>query len=209
METSVKNQIYEAPLEIYKERFRSLDPEEAAIRTGCAFDAELGRFSIEVLSLTIYALWPEFELIPADPQKCPEVLYGFSAQILTIRFLLEGAASLAIGLFKAYRELPWGQLYDANFQSRCIKRFAYSFGYSPEKLKKAAEALGGLKLDLGDISFDLHFMGGVVCRLILWTPDDEFPPSAQILFSGNTPAAFNAEDLAGVGDVVISALKAI
>jgi hypothetical protein len=49
-------------------------------------------------------------------------------------------------------------------------------------------------------------MGGVVCRLIVWSPDEEFPPSAQFLFSDNTPAAFNAADLAAVGDVVIEAL---
>jgi hypothetical protein len=40
-------------------------------------------------------------------------------------------------------------------------------------------------------------------------PDDEFPPSAQFLFSDNTPAAFNAEDLAAVGDVIIGTLKEI
>jgi len=86
-------------------------------------------------------------------------------------------------------------------------RFAYGFGYKPGAFEKAAEKLGGGKLELGDKSFDLPFLGGVVCRFILWTPDDEFPPSAQILFSDNAQFAFNAEDLAGVGDVVIGALK--
>jgi hypothetical protein len=128
-------------------------------------------------------------------------------QILAIRYIIAGAAAPPSGAFKAYRELPWGELYDANFQGRCIARFAYGFGFKPDKFENAAEALGGVKLDLGDRSFDLPFLGGVICRFILWAPDDEFPPSSQILFSDNTQVAFNAEDLAGVGDVIISALK--
>ena len=40
--------------------------------------------------------------------------------------------------------------------------------------------------------------------------DDEFPPSAQILFSDNFPAAFTqGEDMAVVGDVTIDMLKAL
>jgi len=203
----MSNQMQEAPLEHYHAKFRELDPAEAAGRTGLEFDAGEGRFAMDVLGFTIFAEWPEFKLVPADLERCPEVLYGFSMQILAIRFLIAGQAAPPGGEFKAYRELPWGELYDANFQGRCIKRFAYGFGYKIGAFEKAADALGGVKLSLGDASFDLSFLGGIVCRFILWAPDDEFPPSSQILFSGNTQFAFNAEDLAGVGDVVISALK--
>ena len=203
----MSNQMQDAPLEHYHAIFRVLDPEEAAKRTGLYFDAGKGRFTFVALGFTIYAKWPEFELIPADPESCPKILYSFSMQILAIRFLIAGAAAPANGEFKAYRELPWGALYDANFQGRCIARLAYGFGFKLNAFEKAAEQLGGVKNDLGDSSYDLLFLGNVICRLILWAPDDEFPPSSQILFSDNTPLAFNAEDLAGVGDVVISALK--
>ena len=201
------DQMRDAPIGHYKEKYRALDPELASKRTGISYDKENSRFMVQLFGCTLYAEWPDFRLVPADPERCLRELYGFSMQILTIRFLLKGAASQATGDFKAYRELPWGGVYDANFQGRCVKRLAHGFGKNPDKLIKAAEALGGLKLTLGDVSFDLPFFGGVVCRLILWTPDDEFPPSAQILFSSNTPVAFNAEDLAGVGDVIVSALK--
>ena len=203
----MSNQQQDAPLEYYLGKFRELDPDEAVKRTGLGFDAGLSRFTFEFLGFTLYAPWPEFKLVPAAPERCPKTLCDFSAQILVLRFLLEGAYVLPSEDFKAYRDLPWGELYNLNFQNRCIKRLALSFGYKPESFEKAAESLGGVKLGLGDVSFDLPFLGGVVCRLILWVPDDEFPPSAQILFSANTPSAFNAEDLAGAGEVVISALN--
>jgi hypothetical protein len=44
--------------------------------------------------------------------------------------------------------------------------------------------------------------------MIIWTGDEEFRPSAQILFSDNTPVAFSAEDAAVVGEVMIAAMTA-
>ena len=205
----MSNQKQEAPLEYYRAKYKLLDPDEAVKRTNLAFDARSGRFTLNCLGHTLYASWPEFSLTPDDVGRCPKTLYSFTMQILVARFLIEGAAAPSDGRFKAYRELPWGDLYDANFRGRCIRRLASAFGNKPAEFAKAAELLGGVKLGLGDVSYDLPFLGGVVCRLILWRADDEFPPSAQFLFSGNTPAAFNAEDLAGVGDVVIGTLSAL
>ena len=42
---------------------------------------------------------------------------------------------------------------------------------------------------------------------ILWSGDEEFPPSAQILFSDNFPMAFVAEDVAYLGDVILDYMK--
>ena len=201
------NQMQEAPLEYYGARYRDLDPEEASKRTGLQFSPGRGNFAFEVLGFALLAEWPEFSLNPVADESCPPILYGFKMQVLVMRYLLEGVATHAGGGFKAYREFPWGELYDANFQGRCIKRFAYSFGFKPDKFRKAAEALGGREVDFGDVSYELPFLGGVVIRLALWTPDEEFPPSSQILFSDNAQTAFSAEDLAIAGDVIIGALK--
>jgi len=191
----------------YLPRYSELDPEEASRRTGLIFDSGKGRFTFDLLGQIIFAAWPEFELIPADHAGCPKTLYNFQTQILFIRYLLEGTYIPPTGGFKAYHELPWGELYNANFRGRCIKRFAYGFGYKPDSFKHAAAALGGKEHDQKDMAYDFTFIGGITCRLILWTPDDEFPPSAQFLFSDNTQFAFNAEDLAVVGDIIITALK--
>ena len=197
------------PLEHYKAKYREIDPAEAARRVCLAFDPGLGRFELSIFGHTVFAKWPEYKLVAADGESCPKTLVGFCAEIVAARYIIEGMHMSPRGEFKAYRELPWGEVYDANFQGRCIKRLAYSFGNRLDKFEKAAEALGGKRLDYGDASFDLPFLGGIACRLILWGPDEEFPPSAQFLFSDNTPFAFNAEDLAAVGDVVIGTLKEV
>jgi len=189
------------------EKYREIDPHEAAIRSGVDYDAKHSRFTLKTLGHTLYAEWPEFKLIPEDPETCPETLCKFQMQVLAMRVLYLGVSVPSTGSYKAYRELPWGELYDTNFNGRCIKRFAYGFGFKPDSFKKAAEKLSGTEFDLGDVSYEFLFLGDIACRFTLWKPDDEFPPSAQILFSDNAPLMYNAEDLAAVGDVIISALK--
>ena len=67
----------------------------------------------------------------------------------------------------------------------------------------------GEKKDFGDISYEFEFLEGLHLCFILWEGDEEFPPSAQILFSDNFPMAFSAEDIAYVGDIVMDYMKKI
>ena len=196
----------DVPREYYFEKFREIDPVEVSERTGAKFDDN--RFILEVLGHTLYLEWPEFKLVPVD-NNCPKTLYDFKMEIIAARFLIEGRFVPSSGQFKAYRDLPWGELYDANFQGRCIKRFAYTFGYKIDLYNKVALRLGGVSLRQSDAGYDYALFPDMICRLLLWAPDEEFPPSSQILFSDNIQFAFNAEDLAVVGDILISALAEI
>ena len=80
--------------------------------------------------------------------------------------------------------MPWGEVYLRQFDGRCIKRLAFSYGNR-----------------LGDFP-------EYKIQMILWEGDEEFPPSSQILFSDNFPVSFQAEDMAVMGDVIIGSLKA-
>ena len=202
-----KKQNWEISFEHHLTKYRELDPKEAENRSGFEFDPKHSRFTLQTLGQTLYAEWPEFKLIPADHANCPKKLYDYQMQVLAMRVLYLGVSVPTGGEFKAYRELPWGDVYDPNFNGRCIKRFAFGFGYKPDVFKKAAGKISGTKLELGDMSFDFPFLGGITCRFILWTADEEFPPSAQILFSDNSQFMYNAEDLSVVGDIIISTLK--
>ena len=198
-----------APLAIYQARYEALEPSEVTARTGIPFDPANKTFTVPVLGHTVHAAWPDFMLAPGDPHACPRALYDGEALILVIRYLIEGSRAAPGGTWLPYRELPWGEVYDRNFQGRCVKRLAFGFGSKLEAFAKACEVLGGVRQQKGDVSYDLEFVPGVTVRLILWTGDDEFPPQSQWLFSDNTPLAFSAEDVAVIGDTVINALKEV
>ncbi|NLT40305.1 MAG: DUF3786 domain-containing protein [Clostridiales bacterium] len=200
------NQQYGVPMAIYQERYRALDPEEVSRRSGVPYDSGLSVFSMTVLGFDLLVSWPEFSLKPLDV-RCPSVLCGNAAQILLIRYLIKGTKAEPAGAFIPYREIPWGEVYDKNFQGRCRARLAYSYSGKLDVFDRACRSLGGVPVKKGDAAFDLRFIPGVTVRLILWSGDEEFPPQSQWLFSDNTPLAFSAEDVAGMGDVIIGALK--
>ena len=93
-------------------------------------------------------------------------------------------------------------------QDSALKRLAYSYGTKIEAFKKDCAAAGAQPIEGGDAAFRIEFMPGLDLKLILWGPDEEFPPSAQILFSDNFPVTLSAEGASGLCDIVISAIKA-
>ena len=191
------------PLQYYRDRFRDINPEETAKRCVITINEKRQAFSTKFLSRPVLIFFPEFSLVFEDNNPIATI----SEEILLARFLLNGKLSPFRGSFLAYNEIPWGSTYERQFDGRCVKRLARSYGNSIPVFKLACEALGGVKSNLGDISYDILLLPGLIIRLILWEGDDEFPPSAQILFSDNFPDAFSAEDMAVIGDVLLDTMK--
>ena len=44
-------------------------------------------------------------------------------------------------------------------------------------------------------------------RFLFWAGDEEFPPSAQILYSDNFPYDFHAEEMVVAGDLSTTIVK--
>ena len=104
--------------------------------------------------------------------------------------------------------MPWGEVYLRQFDGRCIKRLAFTYGNRLKYFKEIMEHIHAVPVDHGDIAYQVEIFPGYVVQMILWEGDDEFPPSSQILFSDNFPVSFAAEDMAVMGDVIIGSLKA-
>lgn len=209
------------PLSYYRELLAGKDPEELARRSGIPFGD--GAFRLTLLGRGI-------RLLTADGTSAGGVAPVFDSgtsvfddgtpappnvQILLLRLVTSGALAPSGGRLLAYRELPWGSVYDANFRGRCIGRLARSFGRDLQAFDRICVRLGGISAGKG--SWDLPFIcvgegcGGPILtvRLTLWPGDEEFPASAQFLFSDNFPAAFTAEDTAVVGDVILNTMSAM
>ena len=202
---TVENHKEMVPFEHYAGLFEKLDPEEAAARCGVAYDVPSGVFTVRLLYMDYKVTWPKVSITSEDDAGF--ALTNLPAQMLIMRFLLEGRASVSSGRFLTYRELPWGEVYLRPFTGRCLTRAAFAFGPRLDAFRKALEGTPALPVKGGDAAFQLEVMPGYDVRLIVWEGDDEFPPSAQILFSDNFPQAFSAEDRTVVGDIVISDLK--
>lgn len=192
------------PFEHYVSLYKELDPVEASSRCGVKFDSERKCFLMRLLDVDYELSFPEFAISGSDNGFA---LRNLPAQMLLIRFLLEGRASKSSGTFLTYREMPWGEVYIKPFTGRCLTRAAFTFGTRLDAFRKAMENTRAIPIKNGDAGYQIEVMPGYDIRLIVWEGDDEFPPNAQILFSDNFPQAFSAEDRTVVGDIVISDIK--
>ena len=113
----------------------------------------------------------------------------------------------AAGDLLSYRDLPWGEVYYRQFYGRCIMRLAKHMEIDKMFFKRLMEKLAGRRQKYGEVSYEFEVFRELKLCFILWSGDEEFPPSAQILFSDNFPMAFAAEDVAYLGDVILDYMK--
>lgn len=200
------------PLEHYLSEYRNIDPKEAAGRCGVEYDEEKQQFHIRLMGFRYLVDFPEFAVHKEDENEEGAFLLldMVPAKIIVLRFLISAQVVKSSGKYLTYREVPWGEVYFRQFEGRCLMRLKFGFGFKLDKFAEGMEKIPGVKkLSLGDVSYEFEFINGLHVRFILWAGDEEFPPSSQILFEDNFPYAYQAEDLAVVGDISISTLKAL
>ena len=205
-----KDNLLKQPWEHYLKEFQDSDPREIAERTGFPYDEEQAAFTVTFWKSKYKVTWPDFEVthLPDDAGYYP-LEDMMKAKILTLRILLRSTASQGTGTFKTYREMPWGEVYLRQFDGRCIKRLAFTYG---NRLGDFVKIMDHIKAEqdgkTGDAAYKMEVYPGYQVKMILWAGDEEFPPASQFLFSDNFPLGFEAEDIAQMGDILISSLKA-
>ena len=190
------------PLEYYLSLYRATDPAEMSLRSGLAWDLDTRTFTATLLGKEYTLSYPDYTVVGPAPLTNAE-------RILLLRYLLEGHHVQPGGEYLTYRDFPWGDVYLQQFTGRCIKRFAFSYGFKPELLNRIMEQMPAKRLSRSDCGWEVELMPGLTIQFLLWVGDDEFPPNAQILFSDNFRYAFTAEDLANIGDIILDRMKRI
>jgi hypothetical protein len=111
------------------------------------------------------------------------------------------------GKFVPVNELP-GIVAGSRAGNGLFQEFAEIFDADTDGLCMACEKLGGTPVAHGDVGYEIPFVGNYRVRIFIWTGDEEFPPSAKILYSDNFAEGFTAEDRAVAADLLISTIKA-
>jgi len=111
------------------------------------------------------------------------------------------------GILVGFRDLPGGYAYEGAFLRRAVFPVAEMFGSDPEALVKAAKVLNGIRLSHGDASVELPALPKVPLTYILWRGNDEFQPSASVLFDASASNYLPTEDLAVLAELATLRLK--
>ena len=198
----IENNKEEVPFSYYEERFRSLDPEEAADRTQTKWDGK--EFYLNLLGREYAISHPDYAIRATDGGTVPPL----PAQTFLLRYLLESKKTPWLGQWKTFREMPWGEMYIKPYTGRVLTRAAFTFGTRLPAFNKGAESMGAMPVSHGDAGWEFNLIGDYRMRILVWEGDDEFPPNAQILYSDNFAEGFAAEDRVVAGDILISTVKA-
>ena len=215
METENKqidNNKEEKPFEYYLEKYEKLDPREVSQRCNVPYDEEKQEFLVRLMGYEYGISFPEFTISPKTEDKDAYLIMmdKIPSRTFVMRYLIEGCYVKGTGKYITFREVPtYGELYLKPFTGRCISRLTYGFGYKLDKFQAAMEKLGAMPVKMGDMAYEFELINNYHMRFIFWEADEEFPPSAQILYEESFVGGFHAEDLVVAGDISITTLKNI
>lgn len=198
----IQNHKEEVPFAHYVQLFREMDPADVQLRLNTVkWDGE--KFYVNLMGRAFAITHPEYTLCPLDGGKELPLM----VQTFLLRYLLEGRDILQLGQWKTFREMPWGETYVNPFTGRALTRAAFTFGTRLEAFCAACDKMGAQPVKHGDAGYQFTFIGNYQMQIFVWAGDDEFPPSAQILYSDNFAEGFTAEDRVVAADILISTIK--
>lgn len=186
-----------------QQELAKLEPYEAAYMAGCDYHAEGdgGRFAVPFFGADYAVSYPEVSVLRADGAKA-----DVTTRLLIMHYLIQADGTLPADSWIAFRELPDGMVYDPAFQGRSTLRLQQKYGMDPQGFVAAAEALGGERLEFGDVSFMFRLLPRLRMAVILHVGDDEFGPAVNMLFDASAGHYLPTEDLAVLGGLLASGL---
>ncbi len=188
-----------------RQAVRQVPPRQLADRTGAFFkagDGDRGALWLRYLGREYRLTWPELVAYPeGSDEPCPANLQG-----LFLYYLHTADGTMPTGQWMAFRELPDGRFYTQAFQGYTGDRLAKVVGNDLEPLIRAARKLGGFRLDFGDVAFRFDVLPRIPLALVYWRGDEEFLPSARVLFDSTASHYMPTDGLAVLGSRLIDLL---
>lgn len=157
-----------------------LDPLALARHTGSLYveAAQESAFHLALWGRAISLSFPAFVAQDAESRlELPEF-----NQALLLYYFSTSDGEPASGRWIAFSELPDGRFYNQAFQGYSGQEMVKTFGNDLEAFCRAAEALSGSKIQMGDAAFAFQALPNVPLLAVYWLGDEDFPPSCQILF---------------------------
>jgi hypothetical protein len=137
--------------------------------------------------------WPE----PSHEEKIIILQYLWGASGLPLR-----------DHWLSFLQLPGGPHHFAPFQKEAVFPLARKFGPQPDLFHQAAQHFGGFQMSIGDAGMIIPAFPRLPLGFVLWTGDEEFPASANILFDASAETHLNTAALYMLGIAVVQRLLA-
>jgi hypothetical protein len=153
-----------------------------------------GAIRLVVLGAPLDFRAPGFLALPAGAGPPPRP----ADQLVALHYLLGEAPMAPTGTWITFREFSGGQFYWEPFLSRSIKPLVGRMGNALDVLGDHLRRFSATVTPLpdGGLQATIQALGAIELRLVYRPGDDEFPPSADVLFDACARRLLCAEDAA-------------
>lgn len=127
-------------------------------------------------------------------------------RILVLHYLASTALLPPPGELIDFQQVPAGGFYFQAYRSRTRVPLAKVFGGEPGLLLAAGRTLGGEAAEFGDAGVRLWPLPRVPVVALVYTADEEFPASGNLLYESSITAYLCTEDIAVLGGQVVGRL---
>jgi len=180
---------------------REVKPGKLALRSGCEQDAD-GHFRLTFFWQEYVVSGDDFTVRRADTGEEPSSF----TQSLILTYLVTADGTTPSSRWIGFRELPAGMFYVQAFQGYSGNRLVRDLQGGVAAFRRAAEALGGEPLDIGDAGYVFTVLPRIRLGLVYWEGDEEFPSQARVLFEDTSARYMPTDGLAILGSQLVGRL---
>jgi len=177
---------------------KEADPVLLAARSGAQYkrlDKERGELRLALWGQGYLVIYPDFI---AYEEESGEICSSWR-QALFLHYLRTADGQPLADRWVSLREIEGGRFYHQAFQGYSGDRVAKHFGNDIEGFRRAAKKAGGERRDLGDAAYSFLALPRVPLVVIYWEGNEEFSPTARVLFDASAGHYLPVDGLAVLG----------
>ncbi len=162
------------------EKLGRADPEEIARNAMVQYDPHAGAYIVPFFNAAIL-VYPELRKLELTGSE-PAFSQDFQLCLVILHYLLGSRDKPLSGKWVSEKDLPGGTLFFNKHHALPAETLIETFNPRPDLLHAGAQAVGGEKTNLGDISYQFRILPRIPLLIIFWLGDEEFQPAFHILF---------------------------
>ncbi len=202
---------YQLSVQMAQTALLAMDPAQIASRTGYSYDPETRTVTGSMLGAIFKVRWAEqITLTRSMDDSGPwQDVIATEEGLVFLHHLETADGSALSGEWTAFRNLPEARDgYARSFEGRAVGPLLSRFGGDAAGFERAAEAIGGTRLEMSaDVAFRIEAFPRFPMAILMWEGDDEFPPRGKIMFDKTAGHYLPTEDVAVISSLLVSRLR--
>ncbi|MHB1127305.1 MAG: DUF3786 domain-containing protein [Bacillota bacterium] len=194
---------YREGLKGAQERLSNVEPVEVARNANVIYLPRDKSFLVPFMACLYQVSWPGGHVIRIGLDSGPAETAG---AIVILHYLTTADGTPTEGKWITYRELWGGKTFFPAFKKRSIDMLARSFAQEPDSLGARATTLGGTSMGEGTYQWKFPVLPCIPMACTIWPGDEEVPGQGNILFDTTANHYLHTEDLALLGELLVSCL---